>query len=140
MMNRARQNKEKEKSKTKPEAGNEDEVETPPAKQPRKSISSYFIPKAKTDKPPPEPIVTSPEKKPCEKTIKILNSFSASREDDEKGTPNVEKQVIIHTVVCLWLFEIGDILPVLRCLKKIFLLLKYKRSHSKFTHSCTKIA
>ncbi len=95
-MNRARQNKEKEKSKTKLEKDKEDEIKTP-AKQPRKSISSYFLPKAKTDQPRPEPIVSSPEKKPCEKTIQILNSFSARRYDDEEnGTqllPNFEKQV-----------------------------------------------
>ena len=118
MMNRARQNKEKEKNKTKPEAGNEDEVKTPPAKQPRKSISSYFLAKAKPDKPPPEPIVTSPEKKTCKKTIKILNSFSASREDDENGTGNDEKQVVTQTVTCLRLFEIGGYFTCLEnCLK-----------------------
>ncbi len=96
MMNRARQNKEKEKRKTNPETENEIEVKSP-AKQPRKSISSYFLPKAKPVQPPPEPILSNPDKKSCEKTIKILNSFSASQDDDENGTPrlsNDEKQVI----------------------------------------------
>jgi hypothetical protein len=101
MMNRARQNKEKEKKKTNPETENENDVKSP-VKQPRKSISSYFLPKAKPVQSPPAPILSSPDKKSCEKTIKILNSFSASREDDKNGTSqlqNDEKQVIKFTVI-----------------------------------------
>ena len=89
MMNRVRQAKEKGQT-------SEPASSPKPVNPAQKSISNYFLPKAKTvtaaegvsnsANSSPKPESSTKKKTTCERTIRALNSFAA-KSDDKEGVP-----------------------------------------------------
>jgi hypothetical protein len=107
-MSKARQNKEKEKTEK------EKENETTP-KPKQNSISNYFLPKASSKsvgENPPKELISSPKKKkPSEKTVQILASFSAKQnvnddlEQTSENTSGPENQVQLQNILTISLMD-----------------------------------